>query len=542
MLFAHHFYIEFTFGIKIIRINMNNLSIKAKLLIIPLLLVCVFTATYLSYRSSNTSAQNALNRASEAKVVVTDFLKTRISVYQFLKKPEQSTLDKVHSNLEDNKKKITELKSLLSLETNRKKCDEAIALAEKYGADFDKIAPHIMNADVAERNKIDLSSLVATSGEFQTKLEDIADSASALSKSKFESVGTNLAVSFIIALIVVIVISYVVLIQIQDSIKLLDTNIKNFVDTKDLTIRLTYNKKDEIKVIINNFNTLLETLEYTIKEAKYAADENATVSSELSSTSLQIGKNAESSMTIVDNTIHEINDIKDFIQSTVALSESTKESIQAAGGRLNHMLNDIQQLKQDVSSASESETAMALKLEAMSTEAAQIKMILVVISDIADQTNLLALNAAIEAARAGDHGRGFAVVADEVRKLAERTQKSLTEINATINVIVQSINDSSEQMGINAKNIERLVKISETVETVVVETVDVMKQSINNVAENADNSLQIAKDSEKIVKSVSRINDLTTQNARSVEEIAGAAEHLSGLTYNLKTKLDQFKS
>jgi len=127
---------------------MNNLSIKAKLLIIPILLVCVFVATYLSYSNSNTAAQNALNRASEAKVVVSDFLKTRISIYQFLRKPDNTTLDKVHTNLEDNKKKITELKSLLSLEANRKKCDEAIALAEKYGNDFDKIAPQMMKADV----------------------------------------------------------------------------------------------------------------------------------------------------------------------------------------------------------------------------------------------------------------------------------------------------------------------------------------------------------------------------------------------------------
>ncbi|ADR34010.1 hypothetical protein Sulku_1347 [Sulfuricurvum kujiense DSM 16994] len=95
---------------------MNNLSIKAKLLIIPLLLVCVFGATYLFYASSNTAAQNALNRASEAKAVESDFLKTRISIYQFLRKPDNTTLDKVHSNIEDNKKKITELKSLLSLE------------------------------------------------------------------------------------------------------------------------------------------------------------------------------------------------------------------------------------------------------------------------------------------------------------------------------------------------------------------------------------------------------------------------------------------
>ncbi|HEF9188820.1 TPA: hypothetical protein SBV96_001765, partial [Campylobacter coli] len=69
-----------------------------------------------------------------------------------------------------------------------------------------------------------------------------------------------------------------------------------------------------------------------------------------------------------------------------------------------------------------------------------------IIGDIADQINLLALNAAIEAARAGEHGRGFAVVADEVRKLAERTQKSLSEIEANTNLLVQSINDMAESI------------------------------------------------------------------------------------------------
>ncbi|WP_158655739.1 methyl-accepting chemotaxis protein [Helicobacter cynogastricus] len=104
---------------------------------------------------------------------------------------------------------------------------------------------------------------------------------------------------------------------------------------------------------------------------------------------------------------------------------------------------EIKHTTQSIETITQNIAAVSSKSDSMIAQSHEIKSVVEMISDIADQTNLLALNASIEAARAGEHGRGFAVVADEVRKLAERTQKSLGEIESNINVLVQSIADNS---------------------------------------------------------------------------------------------------
>lgn len=58
---------------------------------------------------------------------------------------------------------------------------------------------------------------------------------------------------------------------------------------------------------------------------------------------------------------------------------------------------------------------------------------------IASKTNFIALNASIEAARAGEAGKGFAVVADEVRGLADSSKTAVSNMQAVISEVVESV-------------------------------------------------------------------------------------------------------
>ena len=272
-------------------------------------------------------------------------------------------------------------------------------------------------------------------------------------------------------------------------------------------------KNDEIGELLNSFNDMKSKFSQMIKEILMSSEEIANAANELYQGSEDLAKRTE----------YQASSLEETASSMEEMASTIKSSAQNSVDGNNVMIASRNAVAEGGSVIADT----AKMIEEVYESSAKIRDITKVIENIAFQTNILALNASVEAARAGDQGRGFAVVASEVRNLAQNSQASAKDITVLIEDIYEKINKSAEM----ARHSQ---EIFTDIEMKIEETSKIMSDISQTAVEQEAGVDQVN-------TAVTKMDNITQQNASLVEQSAAAAKSLLYQANNLEDLVSFFK-
>ncbi|NOQ79982.1 MAG: HAMP domain-containing protein, partial [Gammaproteobacteria bacterium] len=340
-------------------------------------------------------------------------------------------------------------------------------------------------------------------------------------QSTSDSIQTmNLIISLVIALVIVSFTLFSAQTIIRSLAGFLET-LKEVSHTGNLALRVDVQGNDEISEVGVTLNKMLSEFQGIVQRLQIASADLSEYSQQFMSIRTNTFSNVEKQQLETEQVSIAMTELstsaRNIAQNTTLTAEASKQAntISNEGKNIvDSSIHSTQSLESVINNASH-------VIQKLGEDSNSIGGILEVIRGIAEQTNLLALNAAIEAARAGEQGRGFAVVADEVRTLAQKTQDSISEIEAMISSLQNGSNMAIEAItqgkdGVTS-NVKQISKAGDSLVTIVTELNSINQMSQENVVATEAQSA-VAEDVNKSVLAIKELGSLMVENIEQLKQ------------------------
>ena len=307
----------------------------------------------------------------------------------------------------------------------------------------------------------------------------------------------------------------------------------------DLTVQAEVTA-DELGAVADAFNLTIQNLREIVLQMKKAAKQ---VNRNCTDSESFARNNSSDALRMAEELAVTLNSVQLMTESIQRVAENAREAEEVAhtssltalkgGEAVERTVGGILQIRETVS-----ETARKVKRLAEASQ--EISKIVVVISQIASRTNLLALNASIQAARAGEAGRGFAIVADEVRQLADRSAKSLKDIEQ---IVLQIQSETGSVMTAMEEGIQQVIDVTNKSEQSKRALDDIIEVSnrINTLVRSITADTVRQQENSSSVAQVMQSIELTAQEtSQESQRVAGSLQTLVSISRDLLTSVERF--
>ncbi len=450
---------------------LKNMSTKKKLFLFPVLFVLIVVVSAFIYKHYSNMANTRNYVAITTDEFIQQLLKGRISIYQFLRNPNEENRKIVIENFKQLDNDVNTLQRVLVTQKNKLLCDEILAFSKDYISDFESLSEKriieyangaIIEADDV-KNKI---SKMATVGlKLEDKIIEINKSAIELRDEAFSLLDSSLEILAVIAIIVFILISVLISNMVINSLNSFKDGLLIFFgylnrEIKDVSF-LDDSSKDEFGEMSKVVNENISKTKKGIEEDRKLIDETINVLGEFEQGDLcqrlnisvsnpalmqlkdVLNKMADNLELNIDNVLHILEEYSQYHYLNKISTKEVKEHLLKLANGVNILGDSITQMlvenKSNGLTLDESSNILLAnvdKLNISSNEAATsleetAAALEEITSNIRHNTESIAkmANFSNNVTESATHGE----------KLANQTNVSMDEINAQVTAINEAI-------------------------------------------------------------------------------------------------------